>query len=158
MPLATLPRWSEDARVFQQASSFLKIPPKSNVQSLTYYLQIPSKQERSSLAKEKNSTSLPVKPAACVNKTWPSPHLRLQPMQPHWCQMMAGLPMPVDVTGISESLALVNASADQAIPPTSQPSGNEDADMHVGTNLAVSASAPPEKTAMQDMDPQDDTG
>jgi hypothetical protein len=49
--------------------------------------------------------------------------------------MMAGLPMPVDVTGISESLALVNASADEAIPPTSQPSGNEDTDMHVGTNL-----------------------
>jgi hypothetical protein len=40
--------------------------------------------------------------------------------------------MPVDVT---ESLALFNASADEQIPPTSQPSGNEDAEMHNGTDL-----------------------
>ncbi|PLW06104.1 hypothetical protein PCANC_26100 [Puccinia coronata f. sp. avenae] len=74
------------------------------------------------------------------------------------------LPMPVDVTGIAESLALVNTLADEPIPPTSQPSGNEDAEMHNGTDLGnqtneeestsqsipVPAAALPENTAMQD--------
>ncbi|KNZ56693.1 hypothetical protein VP01_2340g1 [Puccinia sorghi] len=47
----------------------------------------------------------------------------------------AVLPMPMDVTGIAKSLALVSASTDKPNAPTSQPSGKKDAEMHDGTNF-----------------------
>jgi len=74
--------------------------------------------------------------------------------------------MPVDVTGIAESLALVTASVDEPNAPTSQPSGNEDAEMHDGTNIGnqqgqdvtnsestpVPVGSVPENNAMQGVD------
>jgi hypothetical protein len=109
------------------------------VQFLTYYPHMPSKQPRNSFAKEKfdklGGDARRVREqnlAQSSSQSAPAPSADAATSAPNDDGV---LPMPVDVTGIAESLALVNTLADEPIPPTSQPSGNEDAEMHNGTDL-----------------------
>ncbi|KAI9600681.1 hypothetical protein H4Q26_000471 [Puccinia striiformis f. sp. tritici PST-130] len=171
MPLATLPRWSEEARVFQQITSASENPAKiqrailnllsprakqaakEDLQEREKFVKLASEARR---VREQNaaqsSQSAPAPPADAVTSTHGDDGI---------------LPMPVDVTGIAESLALVNASADEPNPPTSQPLANEDAEMHDGTDVVNQQpeeqvnsqplpAAVPENNAMQDVNSQDD--
>ncbi|KNF05420.1 hypothetical protein PSTG_01634 [Puccinia striiformis f. sp. tritici PST-78] len=131
---ATLPRWSEEAQVFQQITSASENPAKiqrailnllsprakqaakEDLQERKKFVKLASEAQR---VREQNaaqsSQSAPAPPTNAVTSTHGDDGI---------------LPMPVDVTGIAESLALVNASADEPNPPTSQPLTNEDAVMH----------------------------
>ncbi|KNE87282.1 hypothetical protein PSTG_19337, partial [Puccinia striiformis f. sp. tritici PST-78] len=118
----------EEARVFQQITSASENPAK--IQRAILNLLSPRAkqaakedlQEREKFVKlaTQSSQSAPAPPADAVTSTHGDDGI---------------LPMPVDVTGIAESLALVNASADEPNPPTSQPLANEDAEMHDGTDV-----------------------
>jgi hypothetical protein len=140
MPLATLPRWSEEARVFQQVSSSSENPAK--IQRAIFNLLSPhAKQAAKEQLREREKFDKLAGEARRVreqnlaqssSQSAPAPSADAATSAPDDDGV---LPMPVDVTGIAESLALVNASADEPIPPTSQPSGNEDAEMHDGTDL-----------------------
>ncbi|PLW46843.1 hypothetical protein PCANC_06583 [Puccinia coronata f. sp. avenae] len=93
MPLATHPRWSQEARVFQQILTSSKNPAK--IQQAIFNLLSPHAKQaaKEHLGKRENLTSLPVKPAVCGTKlgpVTPSLHLRLQPMQPHRRPTMTG--------------------------------------------------------------------
>lgn len=177
MPLATLPRWSEEARVFQQISSSSENPAK--IQRAIFNLLSPrAKQaakedlnERERFAKIA-SEARRMREQTTTQATLPAtrPTAEATPSTARDEENL--LPMPVDVTGIAESLALVNASADEpslvtpeGIQPRSE--GNEDADMHDGTDLASSppgdeptspanAGLLPENHAMQGVEVQDD--
>ncbi|KAI9610456.1 hypothetical protein H4Q26_006596 [Puccinia striiformis f. sp. tritici PST-130] len=114
MPLATLPRWSEEAQVFQQITSASENPAKIQ-RAILNLLSPPSEAQR---VREQNaaqsSQSAPAPPTNAVTSTHGDDGI---------------LPMPVDVTGIAESLALVNASADEPIRQLLT-SHHEDAVMH----------------------------
>ncbi|KNZ62028.1 hypothetical protein VP01_13226g1 [Puccinia sorghi] len=137
MPLATLPRWSEEARVFQQITSCSKNPAK--IQQAIFNLLSPrTKQaakghllERKKFVKLATEAPHVHEPTATQSSSQSAPAASAKAV-PTTRDKDAFLPMPVDVTGISESLALVNASTDKLNTPTSQPSGNKDGEMHDG--------------------------
>ncbi|KNZ51069.1 hypothetical protein VP01_4105g1, partial [Puccinia sorghi] len=113
---------------------------------------VPSKQQRKTSLKERNVSS------------------SLSEAVPTTRDEVAILPLPVDVTGIAESLALVNASADEPNAPTSKPSGNKDSEIHDGTSsgnqqgqdmmnsesITVPVGSVPENDAMQGVDSHND--
>ncbi|PLW51050.1 hypothetical protein PCASD_02483 [Puccinia coronata f. sp. avenae] len=73
------------------------------------------------------------------------------------------LPMPVDLNGIAESLALVSASADDPSPPIPQPAASEDAESTMAPKPSINqlrsnqitTSPLPEKNAMHGVGSQD---
>ncbi|KAA1107112.1 hypothetical protein PGT21_002719 [Puccinia graminis f. sp. tritici] len=172
MPLATLPRWSEEARVFQQISSSSENPAK--IQRAIFNLLSPRAkqaakedlQEREKFVKlASEARRMREQNLAQSSQSVPAPSTDAVTSTTH--EEDGVLPMPVDVTGIAESLALVNASADEPNAPTSQPPTNEDAEMHDGTDPvnqpAQEQSNPesipasiPENNAMQGVDSQED--
>ncbi|WAR63783.1 hypothetical protein PtB15_17B384 [Puccinia triticina] len=172
MPLATLPRWSEEARVFQQISSSSENPAK--IQRAIFNLLSPRAkqtakedlQEREKLSKLASEARRMRENQAQSSQSAPAPSTDAV-TSTTTREENGVLPMPVDVTGIAESLALVNASADDPNPPIPEPAATEDAEMHDGTEAAnqpvqeqsnpqsMPASLP-ENSAMQGVDSQDD--
>ncbi|MBW0460652.1 hypothetical protein O181_000367 [Austropuccinia psidii MF-1] len=137
MPLATLPRWSEEARVFHQNASSVENPGK--IQRAIIGALVPrAKQEsaeRERLAKlvaeerrlRENERTKEATSAPSAN-----------PATSSIVEEDSVLSTPVDLTGIAESLALVNASTDEPMTPLpsgpSQTNANEDSEMQDGTD------------------------